>query len=64
MDPLNGDVFSPADRGTYRPRRKPNRYCDACARETREAGLAKFAAGLLAGFVIAAGISGLLGPLC
>ena len=61
MDPLRGDVFSPADRGTYLPR---NRYCKQCMRGMRETAFARFALGLLVGYVIAVAVWQAAGAPC
>ncbi len=58
MDPLRGEVFSPADRGSYLPR---NRYCKQCLRESRERAFSRFALGIIVGYVIAVAVWQLAG---
>ncbi len=58
MDPLRGDVFSPADRGSYRPR---CRYREQCLRESRARAFPRFALGIIVGYVIAVAVWQLAG---
>lgn len=59
MDPLRGDVFSPADGDYYGQRLR--RRCNACQHETREAKLARLFVGFLAGYVFAVVVWQVLG---
>ena len=67
MDPLRGDVFSPADPGEYhghRALRGTSRYCRVCQRETREAKAARLFVGVLVGYMLAVAVWLAMGQPC
>jgi hypothetical protein len=66
MDPLRGDVFSPAD-GDYRPSRPGrtvSRYCAVCRREEREMKATRLMLGVLVGYTLAVLVWCVMGRPC
>ncbi len=67
MDPLRGDVFSPADGDYYRGHRAlrgESRYCRVCRRETREMKASRLFLGVLVGYVLAVLVWCAMGQPC
>ncbi len=67
MDPLRGEVFSPAD-GDYNARPmvklKESRYCRVCRQETREAKVIRLFLGALIGYALAVAMWAIAGSPC
>ena len=67
MDPVRGDVFSPADKGEYhghRALRGTSRYCSVCQRETREMKATRLMLGVLVGYMLAVLVWCVMGQPC
>lgn len=63
MDPLRGDVFSPAD-GDYFSRAKLTRRCVVCRRESKERLMCQLFLGVLVGYALAVLVWQLMGAPC
>ena len=66
MDPLRGDVFSPADGDYHQSRRgrTVSRYCAVCRREEREMKATRLMLGVLVGYALAVLVWCVMGRPC